>query len=227
MRISRKSVGKDNEILKKNGSFHHLTSWRLVWESNYYYNIRFGRISPTMGFIMPPCVDGCRRSPRPKSKDVQFAIPTAQYFPRHLEPGTSSNLLALALAPLSRIWRKWLLLQLVTRFWTMFSSYLEDNHGNYSFQIHESLKDKNVVLLAVSGVFTPTCMWVAQEFNYWMSSTFLHKLLLVSISSGFRKLVGLFGFKIGQIIVFAASSTCRASSTMLQRSRSRARACLT
>ena len=52
-----------------------------------------------MGFIMPPCMDGCRRSPRPKSKAVQFAIPTAQYFPRHLEPGTSSNLLALAPAP--------------------------------------------------------------------------------------------------------------------------------
>ena len=127
--------------------------------------VGFGRISPTLGLTMPPAwmdVVGVHVSSR---SAAQFAIHAAQYLPRNLEPGTSSNLPASTPAPvpaptplpLLRIWRKWPLLQLVTRFWTMFSSYLEDNNGSHSFQIHESLKDKKVVLLAMPGAFTPIC----------------------------------------------------------------------
>ena len=103
----------------------------------------------------------------------------------------------------------------VTRFWTMFSSYLEDNNGSHSFQIHESLKDKKVVLLAVPGAFTPTCRWVALEFNCWMSSTFFAQtfagvhFLRLSKAGWF---VGLWDISYN---CFATSSTCRASSTML------------
>ena len=122
---------------------------------------RFGKISPTLGLTTPPAWMDAVGVHVPSRSAVQFAIPAAQYLPKHLEPGTSSNMSApaptLPPLPLPQIWRKWPLLQLVTRFWTMFSSYLEDNNDSHSFQIHKSLKDKKVVLLTVPGAFTPIC----------------------------------------------------------------------
>ena len=176
--------------------------------------LRFGRISPTLGFTTPPAWMDAIGVHVPNQSATQFAILAA-----NICHGTSNQALwstcpPLPPPPLPRIWRKWLL-QLVTKFWTMFSSYLEDNNSSHSFQIHKSLKDKKVVLLAVPRAFTATCRCIAQEFNCWMLSTFFAK---TSTSVNFLRLS-----KAGWFVrfwnisynCFVASSTCWASSTML------------